>query len=253
MTLPVPGVPADSEPPGGESYAAVLVPAGAAPWEEVLAALGELGFTGWLAPPAEDWVVALAVPGDGTVASGRRGVLETAAALAATLDAVAVAIRVRLDRQLVLAAWSGGEELGRYSSDPSHEPGADEDVLDEPFGADHAFAFATAAGRPDAGEDLAEVLEEPLDSDSVFESERLARVLRLLGMPGWIVAASSLPADVPTGPPSRRFVRLGAGATGASGAVRGWMAGRARRRMPPPPALADPPRTADPGIDPWLL
>ncbi|GAA1055160.1 hypothetical protein GCM10017608_20120 [Agromyces luteolus] len=252
MTLPVPGVPAESDEPGGDTYAALLVPASAAP-DAVERALRGLGFTGWLAPPTDDWVVALAVPGDGTIAAGRRGVLGAAAALAEALPAAVFALRVRLDRQLVVAAWDGADELGRYSSDPSLEPGADEAVLDEPFGAEHAAAFAAAAGRPDSAAELEEVLAEPLDSESVFESERLARVLGLLGMPGWIVASASLPKQIPTGPDVRGFVRLGAGSTGAPGLVRGWMTGRVRRRTPPPPVLADPPRADDPGIDPWLL
>ncbi|WP_400994605.1 hypothetical protein [Agromyces sp. GXQ0307] len=253
MTLPVPGVPAESDEPGGDSYAALLVPAPAASRDAVLAALGRLGFSGWLAPPDRGWLVAIAVPGDGTITSGRRGVLDAAAALAEALAATVFAFRVRLDRQLVIAAWSADEELGRYSSDPSREPGADEEVLDDPFGAEYAAAFATAAGRPDSSEELGEVLAETLDSDSVFESERLSRVLDLLGMPGWIVASASLPGEIPTGPDVRGFVRMGAGSTGAAGALRGWMTARVRRRTPPPPALPDPPRADDPGIDPWLL
>ncbi|MRX42205.1 hypothetical protein [Agromyces kandeliae] len=253
MTLPVPGVPGESDQPGGDTYAALLVPASAASRDAVQAALQEFAFTGWLAPPSVGWVVAIAVPGDRAVAAGRRGVLDAGAAIAESLQAPAFALRVLVDRQLVLAAWDGRDELGRYSSDPSREPGADEEVLDQPFGAEHAAAFAAAAGEPDAAEELEAVLAETLDPDSVFESERLARVLGILGMPGWIVASASLPKDVPTGPAAREFVRLGAGAAGASGIVRGWMTARVRSRTTPPPALADPPRADDPGIDPWLL
>jgi hypothetical protein len=164
-----------------------------------------------------------------------------------------VVARVRLDRQLVLAAFRGPDELGRYSSDPSREPGADDEVLAEPFGVEHAEAFAEAVGRADAAEELAEVLGEELDTDSVYESERLARVLGLLGLPRWIVAAGALPRHLPTGPRTKDLVRLGAGATGAKGVVQGRAAAAARRRMPPPPAIADPPRADDLGIDPWLL
>jgi hypothetical protein len=36
-------------------------------------------------------------------------------------------------RQLLIAVWAGGAEVGRYLSDPSREAGAEEDVLDDPY------------------------------------------------------------------------------------------------------------------------
>ncbi|MFE5672180.1 hypothetical protein ACFQ58_11305 [Agromyces sp. NPDC056523] len=254
MALPLPGTPHEPEGAAGETYGAALVSTtDGATRDDVVDALRELGFTGWIAPPDGGWIAAIAEPGDGTVASGRRGVLEVAAALAERLDTTAFALRVRQDRQLVIAAWRGHAELGRYSSDPSREPGADDEVLGAPFGTEHADAFAAAAGRPDAAEELAEVLDEELDSDSVFESERLARALELLGLPRWLVASAALPRDIPTGPRGRELVRLGAGSPGVLGRVRGRVAASVRRRMAPPPAIADPPRGDDLGIDPWLL
>lgn len=251
MTYAIPGSQPDGGGPIGETYGAAIVRIEDVP--PVVDALRGIRFTGWVAPPEDGWVVALGDPGDGTVATGRSGVLEVGAALAAALDTVVVVARVRIDRQLVLAAFSGGDELGRYSSDPSGEPGADDEVLAEPFGVEHADAIADAVGRADAAEELAEVLGEELDPESVYESERLATVLALLGLPRWIVAAGALPRDIPTGPRTRDLVRLGAGATGAKGVVQGRAAATTRRRMPPPPAIPDPPRADDLGIDPWLL
>ena len=239
--------------PHGHTYAAVAVRAGddPEPGAGLPAALRRIRFTGWLAPPDSGWLVAVAVPGGGTVAAGRRGIVDVGAWLAAGRPGTVLAIRVLADRQLALAGWADGEELGRYVSDPSREPGADEDVLPEPLGAEYAPAFATACGRPEMAGDLAVVLAEELDPDSVIESERLARVLRLLGLPTWVVAVAALPRDVPTGPRAREMSRLGAGVPGLPGLLCGPVAAVVRRR-PPPPVVADPPRGAS-GIDPWLL
>ena len=77
-------------------------------------------------------------------------------------------------------------------------------------------------------------------------------MLRLLGLPSWLVAVSSLPRDVPTGPRADELTRLGAGATGFRGRVRGRAAEVVvRRRRPPPPAFTDAPRGGR--IDPGLL
>jgi hypothetical protein len=244
--------------PSGYTYACVLVrldgvPAGPLRTRgEVLAALREVRFTGWLAQPQDGWLVAVAAGGDGTVAAGRRGVLGVGEWLADRLAATVLAVRVVTDRQLLLAAWVNREEVGRYVSDPSYGLTDDDDVLPDPLGVEYAAALAAACGRPPAAAELTELLAEHLDPDNVIESERLAAVLRLLRLPRWLVAASSLPRDVPTGPRAADMTRLGAGVPGLAG----WVCGRAvdvvRRRRRPPPAIADPPRGAA-GIDPWVF
>jgi hypothetical protein len=240
--------------PSGYTYGAVLVrvAGGAGSPEDVLAALREVRFSGWIAAPEDGWLVAVAGSGDSTVAAGRRGVIGVGERLAA-LGVPVLAVRVLADRQLLLALWADGDEVGRYVSDPSHGFPADEGVRSDPLGVEHAGALAAACGRPDAAADLSETLAEELDPDSVIESERLAGVVRLLGLPGWLVAASSLPRDPPTGPRARDMTRLGAGVPGLPGMVCGWAVDVIRRRRPPPPAVTDPPRGAGGDIDPWLL
>jgi hypothetical protein len=243
--------------PSGYTYAAVAVRLHADPsggtrtGSDLLAAFREIRFNGWVAPAEQGWVLAVATPAAGSVATGRRGVLGVGEWLAQRLGATVVAVRVVEDRQLLLAMWADGDELGRYVSDPSYGLDRD-DVLSDPLGVEHAEAFAAAVGRPQVTDELAELLAEDFDPDSVIESERLAGVLRLLGLPGWLVAAASLPRDMPGGPPVRDLTRLGAGLPGLRGRVLGRLAQTARRRRQPPPAVPDPPR-ADPGIDPWLF
>jgi hypothetical protein len=171
--------------------------------------------------------------------------------LAQRLATTVAVVRVVDDRQLLLAIWSDGDEVGRYVSDPSHGLGQD-DVLSDPLGTEHAGAFAAALGRPEAADELAELLAEEFDPDSVIESERLAGVLRLLGLPGWLVAAASLPRDVPGGPRAADFTRLGAGVPGLRGRMVGRAAQVVRARRRPPPAVLDPPRS-DQNPDPWLF
>jgi hypothetical protein len=242
--------------PPGYTYAGIMVRLDGVPSgrpctrQDVLAALREVRFSGWLGQPEDAWLVAVAASGDGTIAAGRRGVVGVGEWLADRLAATVLAIRVVADRQLLAALWVGREELGRYVSDPSY--GLDDDILPDPLGVEYAAAFAAACGHPDAADDLAELLAEQLDPDSVIESERLAGVLRLLGLPRWLVAASSLPRDVPTGPRAGDVTRLGAGVPGLLGWVCGRVADVVRRRRPPPPAVTDPPRSgAD--FDPWGL
>ncbi len=248
MTFPfVPG-PATAQ--TGETYAVMVVmTADAAGVERVLR---QIRFTGWIAPPAAGRLLVMAVPGRGTIAAGRRGIVDVGATTAAELDATVLAVRVIADRQLALVAWTGAEELGRYVSDPSREPGAEDDVLDDPIGVRHAAAFAQACGQPERAADLADVLTERLDPDSFIESERLARTARLLDLPTWLVAAATLPRDIPTGPRARDLTRLGVGLPGVAGLLADRLVRPVRRRRPPPPVLTDPPRGGS-DMDPWLM
>ncbi|MGK5683156.1 hypothetical protein [Actinoplanes sp. URMC 104] len=242
--------------PEGDSYGVVLVRTADA--AAATAVLRRIRFTGWVAPARDGWLPVIAVPGVGAVASGRRGMVGVGEALAEHLGATVLTVRVVRDRQLALVAWSAANdddrprEVGRYVSDPAREPGADEDVLSDPYGVEAAPALAEACGRPEVGGDLAEILAERLDPESVIESERLARVLRLLGLPTWLVAVAALPRAIPTGPGARELTRLGFGLLGPAGLLCARAARVVRRRRPPAPVLADPPRGGS-GIDPWLL
>ena len=252
MALPIP-VGGESGGPAGYTYSAALVRAGepADVRDEVITALRRIRFSGCVAPPEGGWVVVVPA-GAGSVAAGRRGVVGVGEALAQEVGTTTVAVRVLDDRQLVLVAWVTGREVARYVSDPSREPGAEEDVLPEPFGTDDADAVAAACGKPQAGEELREMLVEPLDPDEEIESERLGRVLRLLDLPTWLVAAWRLPRTLPRGPARRDLVRLGAGRTGLAGWVAGRAASLARRWRTPPPVLVDPPRGGTGPDDPAM-
>ena len=253
MTIPPRAQPADG--PAGYTYAVVLVrldePARTP--DDVLADLREIRFSGWVAPPEDGWLVVVPLSGAGTVATGRRGVVGLGEWLADRRGSTVLAARVVDDRQLLLVAWADGEEIGRYLSDPSHGTDPDEEILSEPFGTEYAEGFAAACGHPDAGEELGELLAEELDPDSVIESERLGRVLRLLEMPRWPVAVASLPRNMPTGPRVREMTRLRTGVPGPWGWLRGRVVEPVRRRRPPPPAVTDAPRGQGGGMDPWLM
>jgi hypothetical protein len=238
--------------PSGYTYAAAVIRVEEHTRDDVLTALRDVRFSGWLGQPEDGWLAAVVASGDGTVAAGRRGVVGVGEWLAERFGATVVVLRVVRDRQLLVVAWADGEEVGRYLSDPSYGLGPGDDTLPDAYGVEHAPAFAAACGHPENAEDLEELLGEELDPDSVFESERLAGVLRLLGLQRWLVAAPSLPHDVPTGPRRSDVTRLGAGVPGALG----WLSGRAvnvvRKRRPPPPAVTDAPRGSS-GMDPWLM
>lgn len=245
--------------PAGYTYAAVLVRTDGRPSgrpcsrADLLAALRQDRFSGWLTEPDDGWLVAIASAGSGTVASGRRGVVGLGESLAGRLGATVVAFQVVDDRQLLLAVWADGDEVGRYLSDPSHGTDKEEKILSEPLGAEYAEEFAAACGHPESAEDLGELLAEELDPDSVIESERLGRVLRLLEMPRWLVAAASLPKDMPTGPPAREMTRLRTGVPGLLGWLRERVVEPVRRRRKPPPAFPDVPRATGTDMDPWLM
>jgi hypothetical protein len=212
--------------PPGWSYAGVLVHAAREP---LLAVLRDLKATVWVGPDEDSWVV-VAAAGKGPVAADGRGVAALASQASRTLECVALDTTVVDDRLLLFGAWDRGEDLGRYVSDPSVGAPDPDDVFPEPEGAWHAGAYAWACGRPEAAVELEEVLGEVLDPDSVIESERLARVLGLLGAPSWVVSASSLPRDVPAGPAAHEVTRLGSGRTGLQGRVAGGLKGTVRRR-----------------------
>lgn len=252
MPIPLPSAPADGE-PQGETYGAVILPDDALTPEGVLEVLRGIRFSGWISPPGNGWIVVFGDPGDGVVADDRRGVIEVAGELAHGTERPLLAIRVRRDRQLGLVVWRGGEEVGRYCSDPSREAGADKDVLDQPVGSELAESLAELWDRADAVDEITELLEEELDPDSVYESERLRTLLRMLGLPAWIVAAGALPEDIPTGPRASELTRLRAGATGYTGRTLGPALRALRRRQTPPPVIADPPRSSGMGFEEWML
>ncbi|GAA1995557.1 hypothetical protein [Microbacterium pumilum] len=252
MALPT-GSSSDGDAVEGHSYGAVILAEADVKEVELLEVLRGIRFSGWIGPPRDGWVVVLGDPGDGVVADGRRGVIEVAGLLAEHRERPVLAVRVRSDRQLGIVAWRAGDEVGRYCSDPSREPGADKDVLDQPFGAELAESLAEMFDRADAEDQLTELLEEVLDPDSVYESDRLRTVLRLLGLPSWIMAAGALPHDVPTGPKAAEFTRLRGGVTGISGRAIAGALGPVRRRQNPPPVIADPPTGGGAGFEEWMF
>ena len=84
----------------------------------------------------------------------------------------------------------------------------------EPEGVEYADAIATAFGTARTSRRLAEILGEILDEEEQTESERLWSVLRLLGVPSWLVASAALPKDVLGGPLKADVVLLFRGRTG---------------------------------------
>jgi hypothetical protein len=242
---PLAASPSEFDAPAGDTYGIVLISARDEAFSIAVGSLRSARFSGWVAPPRDGWLVVVGDPGAGVVADGRRGMIEVGRLLAGAQIGPVLAVVVRRDRQLGLVAWREGAEVARYCSDPSQDPEADKDVLSSPVGSDAGEALAVAFARQDAGERLVEHLEEELEPDSTNESERLASVLRLLGAPVWVVAAASLPRDLPRGPRTRELLRLRVGRTGIVGRMLASVVAPLRRRHIPPPVIEDPPRGHD--------
>jgi hypothetical protein len=202
------------------SYAGLLVRADRAELLDVVAAAG---FTGYVGPQEADWVVL--VPARLQAAAGRGTAdLETLGSdLARHFGQPSLTVSVHRDRVLRLLLSGSSRELGRYVSNPAYGADEDDEILPDPQGVEHAVAFAAAGGAPEAAEDLAEVLSQILDEQEQTESERLSTVLRLLGLPRWLVAVDQLPRDVPGGPSAAQVTRLFRGRTGLPGRLRSWL------------------------------
>lgn len=223
----------------GLSYSGVYV---AAERERVIEALRELRFTGYVGPQEDRWVLSIAGNPLAKVAGSKRRIADLARDLASGLAVVTLAAEVEKDARLRLWAFDGEEPLPEYDSDPpddDDEPGGI--VLDD-FGnpvmgagacADNemvAASLLSTFGAEDEEGALTELLEEDLGEDT-NESERLTSILRVLGLPTWIVSSDSLPRRVPGGPDKEQVLRLGAGKTG----VQGWLADTVRRPVRPRP------------------
>lgn len=219
--------------PEGHRYTGLLVDIGEAGRAGLLAALGRARFSGWVGPAQGRWVVAVADNPGGSVAGSRTGVSELTRRVATGLRTLALGVEVDDERVLRLT-WASPDVDGSYDSNPGlgHEDDED-DLPPDPVGVDLLTGLAEAAGRPEAAEDLTELLGDQIDRDSTFESERLRAVLRLLDAPTWLVASSSLPRDVPSGPRRSEITRLGAGRPGPAGRLRGLAVRRVRRHRPP--------------------
>jgi len=205
----------------GYSYRGLVVRASREP---VLGLVAGLRFTGWVGPQEGPDVVLVAEGEKLFVAAGGRDLEDVGAALA-RLGPVLL-VTVLEDRLLALVLLRDGDEPLRYLSEPSV---LDEDDEDEPRGAHHAPGLARAFGVPDVAAELREVLSEALDPEHYIESERLGRVLALLGVPGWLVSSWTLPRAMSVGPDRSALTRLRAGRTGTAGLTTGWAAARARR------------------------
>lgn len=225
----------------GLSYSGVYA---AAERDHVIAALGEMRFTGYIGPQEGTWVLAVAGNPLAKVAGKKRRIDDVARELAATLEVVTLAAEVEKDSRLRLWGFDGAEVLPPYDSDPPDddegEPGGI--VLDD-FGNPVmdggggfmdaemvAVSLLSAFNAEDEEGKLGELLEEELGEDT-NESERLTAVLRVLGLPTWIVSSDSLPRRVPGGPDRDEVLRLGAGKPG----VQGWFADALRRPVRPKP------------------
>lgn len=210
----------------GLSYSGVYV---GADRDQLITLLGDLRFTGFVGPQEDRWVLAVAGNPLGKVAAKKRRIEDVARDVAAALETVTLAVEVDKDERLRLQAFDGVDVLPAYDSRPPDDDGgfAGQITLDDfgnPVMSEGAFVDTDAVAQgllatfeaPDPEDALAELLEEELSEDT-SESERLTAVLRLLGLPTWIVSSDSLPKRVPGGPEREQVTRLGAGKPGVSG------------------------------------
>lgn len=207
----------------GPSYGAILV---AAPPDEVLAAAQEARFTGWLTPPAGEWVVLAPENPLGHAAGERRTAHDLAEHLAATLATRAICAVVRREELLTLTAYDGETQVLDYLSDAQVARPGDEFAWG-PEGVHGAEALtrlclgeaetvAVPRGKSSADR-VRDVLAEESGEDE-NESERLMALARLLGWPEWLVALPGLPKRIASGPAD--LVRLRSGATGLAGRLK---------------------------------
>lgn len=236
-TIPI-GGPQVPGGPDGHSYAGLFVNGER---DALLGLLTQRRFSGWVGPQEDDWVLVVAEQATGVVAGGGTALTTLGVEVAQALGTVVIAARVDRDRVLRLDGWDARDDdghddpepLGSYLSDPTVQAPDDEDLWPEPVGAEFAPRYAEACGVPDAADEVTEVLAEELDAESVLESERLDSVLRLLGLPRWLISATSLPRDVPAGPRRSELAWLGAGREGVPGRVVGAVSRVLRKRRRP--------------------
>lgn len=218
--------------PEGHRYAGLVVDVSGPGRDALLRALGRARFSGWVGPTEGRWAIAVADEPGGSVAGSRTGIPGLARRVADGLGTVALGVEVD-DARVLRLTWASPGGDGTYDSDPSVGREEDDELDDSPAGVELLDGLAGACGRPEVAEDLTDLLGEHIDRDSTFESERLRAALRLLGMPTWLVAAASLPRDVPSGPRRGEMTRLGAGRTGPAGRLQGAAIRGVRRRRTP--------------------
>lgn len=198
---------------------------------EILAALGELRFTGWVGPADGAWIIAVCGNPLGKVARGKRRFDDVARDLASTLQTSVIGVEVNSERRLRIVPFDGEDALPVYDSAPP-EPDEAQILVDDfgnPMMGEAAFVDTEAAAHTllrlqeitddGAYDSLVELLDDDL-GESTHESERLVDVLRLLDLPTWIVSSDSLPRNIPGGPAKSEMTRLGAGKPGVQGRVK---------------------------------
>lgn len=218
--------PADTDRPEGPTYCGILA---VVPRADLVQTLTAVRFSGYVGPQEGPWVVTVCLRPRGAVAGKGMTAAQVARAVSAALGTVTFTVLVHRDLMLSIEAFLAGEPVLTYCSDPTVADPSDEELLPEPVGAQEAPAFAAALGDPGVATELEELLGEEL-GESENESERVTRVLRLIGAPAWIVAAETLPKKVPSGPGAKEFTRLRAGKAGVPGRVDGAVREIVRRK-----------------------